>query len=99
MWGWKKREKKRRGGKLASFFGAVYEFFNPVPVPVIPVVDSGFTDVSVTPVGVTNFLDSLVFTLFLVLVRLLILYCVYLLKLRPMTSIGRPEASNTRAPS
>ena len=34
---------KEEGEKLASFFGAIYEFFNPIPVPVsvndfVPVV-------------------------------------------------------------
>ena len=47
--GKEKVREKEEGEKLASFFGAIYEFFNPIPVPipapipvpVIPVVPVG----------------------------------------------------------
>ena len=68
--GMEKEMEKEEGEKLASFFGAVYEFFNPVPV--IPdVLVNAFVPV-VLP---ASFVPLLLF------------------------SIGRLEASNTRAPS
>ena len=33
-----REREKEEGEKLASFFGAIYEFFNLVPVPIAPVV-------------------------------------------------------------
>ena len=36
--GMEKGREKEEGEELASFFGAIHEFFNPVPVPVIPIV-------------------------------------------------------------
>ena len=44
--GAEKEREKEEGKKLASFFGAVYEFFNPVPIPVAPV-----PVIPVVPVG------------------------------------------------
>ena len=82
--------------KLASFFGTIHEFMNPVlasavPVPAIPLFPS---------------LSRLLLSPLLLFPPRCrhshlchLLHHALLLELRPMASIGRPEASNTRVPS
>ena len=56
--GIEKEEEKEEGEKLVSFFGAVYDFFNPVPVDVpvnafVPVVlPASFVHVAFVPASV-----------------------------------------------
>ena len=96
--GMEKEREKEEGEKLASFFGAIYEFFNPVPVPIpIPVP----APVPVIPVGhlfhfscvVSCYSRRFICTCVAFVIIIITLWLSYV----PITSIGRPEAANTRA--
>ena len=104
----REKEEEENAEKLASFFGTVYEILNPVPVPALSVLT-----VNGTISLVIQLFLLLLLLLFPPLSRLLLFqlfffperclchlhHALTLKPLRPMTSIGRPEASNTRAPS
>ena len=90
--GMEKEREKEDGEKLASFFGAIYEFFNPVPVSIVPVI---VTDPVLLSVNDTNAFVPVVLPARLVPVTFvpassasIVLQRALLLKLRPMTSRG-----------